>query len=80
MNLGDVKRRIGDKLVLWGGVPVELIIGGSMEEVRKEVRSAMESAKDGGRFILGTTHTIAVGSNYDNFMAMVDEYWKHCSY
>ena len=80
MDLADVKSRIGDRLVLWGGVPVELIIGGTMEEVRREVRAAMENAKEQGRFILGTTHTIAVGSNYDNFMAMVDEYWKHCDY
>ncbi len=80
MNLAEVKRLIGDKLVLWGGVPVELIIDGSMDDVRREVRTAMHSAKEHGRFILGTTHTIAVGSNYDNFMAMVDEYWKHCYY
>jgi hypothetical protein len=80
MDLAEVKKRIGDKMVLWGGVPVELIFNGSMDEVRQEVRTAMDNAKDQGRFILGTTHTIAVGSNYDNFMAMVDEYWKHCYY
>ncbi len=80
MDLAEVKQRIGDTMVLWGGVPVELIIGGSMDEVRREVRTAMANAKDGGRFILGTTHTIAVGSNYDNFMAMVDEYWSCCDY
>jgi hypothetical protein len=62
MDLADVKKRIGNQLVLWGGVPVELIIGGTMDEVRKEVRTAMEHAKENGRFILGTTHTIAAGS------------------
>jgi len=80
MDLKNVKQRIGDKMVLWGGVPVELIIQGTMDEVRREVGKAMENAKENGRFILGTTHTIAVGSNYDNFMAMIDEYWKHCAY
>ncbi len=80
MDLAEVKRRIGDTMVLWGGVPVELVIGGSMDEVRREVRAAMANAKAGGRFILGTTHTIAVGSNYDNFMAMVDEYQQICDY
>lgn len=80
MDLADVKRRIGQKMVLWGGVPVELIIDGSMDDVRREIKAAMDNAKDQGRFILGTTHTIAVGSNYDNFMAMIDEYWKHCDY
>jgi uroporphyrinogen-III decarboxylase len=34
----------------------------------------MACAKEGGRFILGTSHSIAVGSRYDNVMAMVDEY------
>ena len=80
MDLGDVKKRIGDQMVLWGGVPVELIIGGTMDEVRRAVRTAMDKAKDNGRFILGTTHTIAVGSNYDNFMALVDEYHQCCDY
>ena len=80
MDLGDVKKRIGDKMVLWGGVPVELVIGGTMDEVRREVRTAMDTAKENGRFIMGTTHTIAVGSNYDNFMAMVDEYHLCCDY
>lgn len=80
MDLGNVKERIGDNMVLWGGVPVELIIGGTMDEVRREVRTAMDKAKDNGRFIMGTTHTIAVGSNYDNFMAMVDEYHQCCDY
>ena len=76
MDLAEVKKRIGHKMTLWGGVNVEKIIGGSMEEVRRDVRQAMRIAKPGGRFILGTTHTIAVGSNYDNYMAMLDEYRK----
>ena len=80
MDLADVKQRIGDKMVLWGGVPVELIIDGTMSDVRQAVRQALHNGKENGRFILGTTHSIAVGSNYDNFMAMVDEYWQHCDY
>lgn len=80
MDLGEVKDRIGGEVVLWGGVPVELILDGTMDEVRREVRTAMDIAKKNGRFILGTTHTIAVGANYDNFMAMVDEYHQCCHY
>ena len=80
MDLREVKDRIGGEVVLWGGVPVELILDGTMDEVRREVRTAMDIAKKNGRFILGTTHTIAVGANYDNFMAMVDEYHQCCHY
>ncbi len=80
MDLAQVKKRIGAVMTLWGGVNVENIIGGSMEDVREDVRQAMKAAKKGGRFILGTTHTIAVGSNYDNYMAMLDEYRKLADY
>lgn len=80
MDLATVKKKVGDKMVLWGGVPVELILAGTMDEVRKAVRLAMNIGKENGRFILGTTHSIAVGSNYDNYMAMIDEYWRHCYY
>ena len=48
--------------------------------LRADVRQAMNCAKAGGRFILGSSHSIAVGSNYDNFMAMLDEYHKLCDY
>ena len=55
-------------------------IGGTPDDVRADVRHAMQCAKPGGRFILGASHSIAVGSNYDNFMTMLDEYYKHCDY
>jgi hypothetical protein len=36
----------------------------------------MEQYKAGGRWIFGSTHSIAVGTHYDNFMAMADEFVK----
>jgi len=80
MDICRVKQTHGDKLTLWGGVAVEHIISGTADEVRQDVRRAMQCAKPGGRFILGSSHSIAVGSNYDNFMAMLDEHRKWCDY
>lgn len=80
MDIGELKQRVGDRLTLWGGVAVELLMSGTPSEVRAEVRRAMELAKPGGRFILGSSHSIAVGTRYDNFMAMVDEYHKLRAY
>jgi uroporphyrinogen-III decarboxylase len=80
VDICAIKPTYGDKLTLWGGVPVESIMGGTPNEVRAHVRRAMTCAKPGGRFILGTSHSIAVGSIYDNYMAMLDEYHKHCDY
>ena len=75
-----IKEYFGEKITLWGGVAVENILSGTPEDVRRDVRRAMECAKEGGRFILGTSHSVAVGSRYENYMAMVDEYQKWCKY
>jgi len=80
MDIGLLKQRFGHKLTLWGGVATELLIAGTPVEVRKNVRRAMELAKRGGRFILGPSHSVAFGTRYDNFMAMLEEYDRLADY
>jgi uroporphyrinogen-III decarboxylase len=80
MDICALKKSHGDKITLWGGVAVENLVGGTPDEVRRDVRRAMACAKPGGRFILGASHSIAVGTKYENFLAMLDEFWKLCQY
>jgi uroporphyrinogen-III decarboxylase len=80
MDLATLKRELGNRMTLWGGVAVEHLIAGSPADVRADVRHALACAKPGGRFILGASHSIAVGTQYDNYMAMLDEYHKLCAY
>ena len=61
-------------MAVWGGVRVENLVSGTPEDVRADVRRAMAVAKPGGGYILGSSHSIAVGTKYDNLMAMVDEF------
>ena len=74
MDLASVKSRYGDKLMLWGGVPVEHLVSGPPDDVRRDTCEALRVGAPGGRFILGTTHSIPVGTQYDNFMALLDTY------
>ncbi|MBP1660958.1 MAG: methylcobalamin:coenzyme methyltransferase [Candidatus Aminicenantes bacterium] len=80
MDICRLKRDYGDRIALWGGVAVEHLVGGTPEDVRADVRRAMECAKPGGRFILGASHSVAVGTKYDNFLALLDEHAKLCQY
>ena len=80
MDICEVKKRYGDTMTLWGGVSLENLQSGTPDDVRVDVRRAMECAKPGGRFILGSSHSIAVGTKYDNYMAMLDEYNKLAAY
>ncbi len=80
MDICRLKKDYGDRIALWGGVAVENLVGGTPEDVRSDVRRAMACAKPGGRFILGASHSIAVGTKYANFMALLDEHSKLCQY
>jgi uroporphyrinogen-III decarboxylase len=42
--------------------------------VRQAVRTALERGAKGEGFILGPSHSIAMNTKYDNFMALLDEF------
>jgi uroporphyrinogen-III decarboxylase len=80
MDLKQVKDTYGNKLVLWGGVPLELLQSSTAREVRDASRAALKIGKPNGGYIFGSSHSIATGTKYDNFMAMLDEYQKNYMY
>ncbi|MEA3403581.1 MAG: uroporphyrinogen decarboxylase family protein [Armatimonadota bacterium] len=75
-----VKERSDGRMAAWGGIDVAKLVAGTMEDVRREVHQAMETAKRGGGFLLGSSHSIAWGTKYDNFMAMLDEFQRTRDY
>jgi uroporphyrinogen decarboxylase len=74
MEVGRLKELHGDRLCFWGGVPLEVLIQGTPDETQQAVCTAMERGAPGGGFILGPSHSVAKNSQYDNFMAMLDEF------
>lgn len=72
----DLKPKVTGRMCLWGGMPLEILQSGSTAEVRAATRHAMEVGPPGSGFIFGTSHSVAVGTPYDNFMAMIDEFTK----
>jgi hypothetical protein len=74
MEIGSLKAMYGDRVAFWGGIPVELLIAGTQDQVRAAVRQAMERGAPGSGFVLGPSHSIAYGTKYENFMGMLDEY------
>jgi len=80
MDIVSIKERYGKHFVPWGGVDVEHLVSGTPEEMKRNVAFCMERLKPGGRYIFGTSHSIAVGTKYENFMIMADEFEKQRSY
>jgi uroporphyrinogen decarboxylase len=70
MDIGKLKKRVGDKLCLWGGIWHEHIILGSIEDIRNDARYAFKTAAPGGGFIMGSTHSLAVDAKKENILEM----------
>ena len=71
VNLGEVKKSYGDKLVLVGNVDcVYALCQSDLEEVRKEVRRCMSQAKEGGGYILSDSNSLHVGCKIEAILEM----------
>lgn len=69
MDIVEVADKHGDQIVVWGGIAHEHLIGGTPEDIRNDARHSFPSAKGGG-FILGSSHSLAVGAKIENVLEM----------
>jgi len=62
VDLGEVKKRFGEDLVLMGNVDCgDVLCKGSLEDVRREVDRCMRQAKAGGRYVLCSSNCLHDG-------------------
>lgn len=72
MDIRRLKEGWGSKLVLWGGVTNESLILGTPADIEREAKYAFTWGAPGGGFIYGASHSLAVGTQYENLMMMKD--------
>lgn len=70
MDIKKLKERVGHKICLWGGIWHEHIILGSVEDIRNDARYAFKYAAEGGGYIMGSTHSLAVDAKKENILEM----------
>jgi uroporphyrinogen decarboxylase len=63
MDLGAVKRDLGQDLVLVGNIDVRVLCGSDLEAVRAEVRRCIEQGAPGGGYMIATCNSIFAGMN-----------------
>lgn len=72
MDLAEVKRRYPN-LTLWGGISCgKLLVHGTKEQIRSEVKRLMEEVAVGGGYIFGSSNAIHIGVPTENFLAMLE--------
>ena len=80
MDLQPLKAQYGSKIALWGGIPVEDLVSGTPDDITRDVEYAMRWGKPGGGYIFGASHSIAVGTKYENYMRMLEEFERRRDY
>jgi len=71
MDIGEVKKRYGDRLCLIGSVDVDLLARGTAEQVRARVKHNIEVAGYNGGYMVGSGNSIPDYVNFENYRAML---------
>jgi uroporphyrinogen decarboxylase len=72
MDLGEVKRRFGDRLCLMGHVDVDLLSRGTTDEVKAMVKKNIDVAAANGGYCVGSSNSIPEYVKYENYIAMLE--------
>lgn len=78
-DLRTTKRKLGGKVCLWGGVNGHLTVEqGTPEQVRTEVRDALDVLAPGGGFVLSPVDNVRENTVHarENVLALIDEWQR----
>ena len=73
IDIGEAKRRVGDRLCLIGNMhQLQTLLHGTPEDVVAEVRDRIEVLGAGGGYILAPAHMLQADTSPENIVAMFD--------
>ena len=74
LDVLELKRQFGDRLTFCGGLGTQdVLVNGSPQEIRKEVRRLKRDMGRGGGYVLEPGITIQADVPLGNMVAMIDE-------
>jgi hypothetical protein len=81
VELGEAKKRIGKKAFIKGNIdPVNVMLFGDLESVKKDAAARIETGKKGGGYILSTACSIAPHTKRENIQVLSSLAEVHGSY
>jgi len=81
MDIKQLKKEFGKDICFQGGMDIQQTLPlGKPEDVREMVRYAMESAKEGGGYIICTAHNIQIDTPIENVVALFEAYHEFGAY
>ncbi len=80
VDLGEVKRLVGDEVCLIGNVNCALLQTGSDEEAAADVRRALAQGMPGGGYVFSTSNCVYTGMDLSRYDRMLDIWRKEGNY
>lgn len=80
MDIGDVKSKYGEKLILIGNVAVDSLCRKNVKEVVQETKDCLRRAARGGGYILSSSNSWFADAKLENCLAMVETARKYGNY
>ena len=71
MDLRRLKDQFGDRLCFFGGVDVDSLVAGTVDDVRRQVAYAIQHAGPGGGLVVVSGNTITSAVRWQNYEAML---------
>ncbi|MCD6530370.1 hypothetical protein J7L06_08845 [Candidatus Bathyarchaeota archaeon] len=80
VDIGFVKEKYGDKLILMGNVSVDTLSRGSREDVVRETKECIRKASPGGGHFLSSSNSWYTDAKLENCLTMVETGRKYGRY
>lgn len=80
MDIGTVKQKYGDRLVLMGNVAVDTLALGSRKNVVEETKECIRRVAPGGGYFLSSSNSWYANAKLENCLAMVEAGRKYGRY
>jgi len=80
VDIGEVKAKYGDRLILIGNVAVDSLAKKGRDEIVEETKDCIRKASPGGGHILSSSNSWAAGAKLENCMAMIETGRKYGVY
>lgn len=81
IDIGEAKRRVGDKAVLVGNVdPIDTMQYSTPDRIAAEVKDCIRKAAPGSGYILSTGCECPMGTPFENLEAFMAAAWKYGTY
>ena len=80
MDVIQLKREYGDRLVLMGGIDVWVMADGTEEELEEEIRNKLEIAKENGGYIYHSDHSMPDNVSFQRCPHVIELIHKYGRY